>query len=47
MDPNDLRECVEKAIVELIEPIAWQRWVTVNEAEQESLRDILKGWKAA
>src|SRR5262249_20255126 len=25
MDPNDLRVCVEAAIKELIEPIAWQR----------------------
>ena len=47
MDPNDLRECVERAIVELIEPVAWQRCEVVNKAEQESLRDILKGWKAA
>ena len=47
MDPNDLRDCVEAEIKRLIEPIAWQRCVTVNKAEQESLRDILKGWKAA
>jgi hypothetical protein len=23
MDPNDLRDCVERAIKELIEPVAW------------------------
>jgi hypothetical protein len=46
MDPNDLRDCVEEAIEELIEPIAWQRCVMVNKAEQESLKDILKGWGA-
>jgi hypothetical protein len=47
MDPNDLRECVESEIKKLIEPVAWQRCVMVNKVEQESLRDILKGWKAA
>lgn len=44
MDPNDLRTCVEKEIKALIEPTAWERCVTVNKAEQESLRTILKGW---
>jgi hypothetical protein len=47
MDPNDLRDCVEAEIKELIEPIAWARCEAVNKAEQESLRDILKGWKSA
>jgi hypothetical protein len=44
MDPNDLRDCVEQAIVELIEPVAWERCETVNRAEQESLRTILEKW---
>jgi hypothetical protein len=44
MDPNELRDCVEQAIVELIEPAAWQRCETVNRAEQESLRTILEKW---
>jgi hypothetical protein len=44
MDPNDLRDCVEEAIVELIEPVAWARCETVNKAEQESLRTILGKW---
>jgi hypothetical protein len=44
MDPNDLRNCVEQAIVELIEPVAWERCETVNRAEQESLRTILEKW---
>ena len=39
MDPNDLRDCVEKAIKELIEPVAWKRCEVVNKAEQESLQD--------
>ena len=47
MDPNDLRDCVESAIEELIEPVAWERCETVNRAEQESLRAILKQWGAA
>jgi hypothetical protein len=44
MDPNDLRDCVEGAIEELIEPEAWARCETVNRAEQESLKTILAKW---
>ena len=44
MDPNDLRDCVEQEIMELIEPVAWQRCEVVNKAEQESLRTILAKW---
>jgi hypothetical protein len=44
MDPNDLRDCVEQAIEDLIEPVAWERCETVNRAEQESLRTILEKW---
>jgi hypothetical protein len=47
MDPNDLRDCVEREIVNLIEPVAWRRCEVVNAAEQESLRTILDGWGAA
>ena len=47
MDPNDLRDCVETAIVELIEPTAWQRCEVVNRAEQDSLKTILKRWRPA
>jgi hypothetical protein len=47
MDPNDLRDCVEEEIKDSIEPVAWARCALVNKAEQDSLRDILKGWKAA
>jgi hypothetical protein len=46
MDPNDLRDCVEQAILELIEPVAWKRCERVNRAEQESLRTILEKWGA-
>jgi hypothetical protein len=45
MDPNDLRDCVEAAIKEQIEPVAWERCEVVNAAEQESLKTILANWK--
>jgi hypothetical protein len=44
MDPNDLRACVEKEIKDLIEPVAWERCMTVNRAEQESLQTVLGKW---
>jgi hypothetical protein len=46
MDPNDLRRCVEDAIMDLIEPEAWERCEVVNRAEQESLRTVLEKWGA-
>jgi hypothetical protein len=46
MDPNDLRDCVEREIWTLIEATAWERCEIVNKAEQESLKDILKRWGA-
>jgi hypothetical protein len=47
MDPNDLRDCVEREIRQLIEPVAWARCEIVNKAEQESLQTILEQWGAA
>ncbi len=47
MDPNDLRDCVEKAIVGLIEPVAWKRCEVVNQAERESLQTVLGSWGAS
>jgi hypothetical protein len=44
MDPNDLRDVVEEAIRELIEPEAWARCEVVNRAEQDSLKTILEKW---
>jgi hypothetical protein len=38
---------VQKAIIELIEPVAWKRCEVVNRAEQESLRTILQKWRGA
>ena len=46
MDPNELRDCVEREIKKLIEPTAWNRCIAVNAAEKESLRSILEGWQA-
>jgi hypothetical protein len=46
MDPNDLRNCVEREIVKLIEPEAWARCERVNAAEKESLKSILAKWRA-
>jgi hypothetical protein len=47
MDPNDLRNLVEREIIKLIEPVAWKRCEDVNEAERVSLETVLSGWKGA
>jgi hypothetical protein len=44
MDPNDLRDCVEKAIKKLIEPVAWKRCERVNKAELRSLKTVIAKW---
>jgi len=44
MDPRDLRDCVEEAIKELIEPKAWRRCEIVNKAEQKSLKTVIGNW---
>lgn len=46
MDPNDLRERVEDSIRAEIEPVAWDRYVTAQEAEQEALQALLDKWRA-
>jgi hypothetical protein len=46
MDPNDLRNCVEKEIKALIEPMAWKRCEVVNEAESSNLKEFLHKWKS-
>lgn len=46
MDPNDLRSCVDHAIHELIEPLAWERCLVVNNAERESLQAVMQTWMA-
>jgi hypothetical protein len=47
MDPNDLREVVDREIMQLIEPIAWARCTTINKAEQESLHTVIANWGGA
>jgi hypothetical protein len=44
LDPNELRACVERAIVACINPIAWERCKVVERAEQESLRTVMAKW---
>jgi hypothetical protein len=44
MNPNDLRNCVKREIVKLIDPVAWERCEIVNRVEQESLQMILGKW---
>jgi hypothetical protein len=45
MDPNELRDRVEAAIRDQIEPETWQRYLVANRAEQDSLRAYFKAWK--
>ena len=44
MDPNDLRDVVERGIKGMIEPDAWERCRKAQEAEQESLQTVLDSW---
>jgi hypothetical protein len=45
LDPNDLRDLVEKAIQREIEWKAWNRCAVVERAERVSLRTVLDSWK--
>jgi hypothetical protein len=45
MDPRDLRECVETAIKELIEPEAWAKCDLQNKAEKDALRFVMERWR--
>jgi hypothetical protein len=47
MDPRDLRDCVEREIKKLIEPIAWTRCSIINDAERQSLKTVMDAWKSA
>jgi hypothetical protein len=47
LDPNDLRRLVEEAILDEIEPIAWERCAVVEAAERDSLRGVLDSWRGA
>jgi hypothetical protein len=47
MDPNELRSCVETEILACIhDSAAWLRCQQINDAERESLRDVLSNWTA-
>jgi hypothetical protein len=46
MDPRTLRDRVQVAIQELIEPEAWARCERAQEAEQASLKTVLDAWTA-
>jgi hypothetical protein len=46
LDPNVLRDLVEEAIKDEIEPVAWERCALVERAERESLRHVLDQWGA-
>jgi hypothetical protein len=45
LDPRTLRDAVEAAIKELIEPVAWSRCEVVDKAERDNISDFLKKWK--
>jgi hypothetical protein len=44
LDPNKLRERVQKEIIKHIEPTAWDRCKVVEAAERESLCTVMKAW---
>jgi hypothetical protein len=46
LDPNVLRERVEKEIKSLIEPVAWARCSQVNAAEKKNLEEFLCKWNS-
>jgi hypothetical protein len=47
LDPNVLREMVDAAILEHIEPVAWERCRVTEKAERESIQDGVGKWKDA
>jgi hypothetical protein len=47
LNPVLLRERVEDAVLDRLEPDAWERAEVVERAEQDSIRDILGNWPTA
>jgi hypothetical protein len=45
LDPNVLRDMVEEAILEHIEPVAWDRCKATEKAERESIQEVVGRWK--
>jgi hypothetical protein len=46
LDPNVLRDCVEKAILAELDHAEWQRYVLVERAERQAIIDTCKDWKS-
>ena len=46
LDPNVLRELVERAIADRIDDESWERAKTVERAEMASLREFIAQWPA-
>ena len=46
LDPRDLRQRVEEAILEYIDEAAWERCALAERAEQESLKLALSHWQS-
>jgi len=46
LSPNQLRECVEKAIVAQLDRAAWDRYIEVEQAERQAIIDTCKAWTA-
>jgi hypothetical protein len=44
LDPNELRARVREEILKHVEPTAWRRCKAVEQAERDSLREVLKAW---
>ena len=47
IDPNDLRERVSEQIKSSVDLLKWERMVSVERAEKESMRDFLMKWRVA
>ena len=46
LSPNDLRECVENAILTELDHQAWDRYVRAEQAEKKAIVDTCKSWKS-
>ncbi len=47
LDPNTLRDRVERHIRSLIDREAWDRCIKVEQAERASLLEVVGAWKGA
>jgi hypothetical protein len=44
LDPNELRDCVEAAIVAELDQAAWNRYVQIEREERQAIIDVCSGW---